>query len=174
MKKRVPALFIALAFSSSIFATAGSAEAPTLLSTQELEQSLRTKCESARRSNKPLLIEFTAPWCGDCVQLGKMKKEKALADELKHWEVQLIDVGRFDRHQELLTAYKIDAIAQWTLISPQAKSPKSTENNQCSKPATQWTRMTQRTLEPLSAKETITPAVLAKWLATWRAKLGTH
>lgn len=62
----------------------------------------------AKRENKRVLIQWGANWCGWCHLLHDiMKKNGDIRNTvLYEYEVVLVDVGRFDKNQELIAKYE--------------------------------------------------------------------
>lgn len=120
---------------------------------EELDRGLRAACQQGSQSKQPLLIEFSAPWCGDCRRLAELKQEPALAKKLSEVPHYVVNVGHFDRHDGLLKDFKIRAIANWKIV----------ETSDCSQPIADWPRLAGRTLEPQSGKK-ITSSELVTWL----------
>jgi len=131
-----------------------------LLSESDLAVTLVDACARARDRDQPLLVEFSATWCGDCRKLHGMKQEPALAMELERWPSVVVNVGRFDRHRRLLAAFDVESIAHWEVLAP----------SRCDEPVATWPSLAARTLEVSSgAARSLTPAALADWLARLRA-----
>ena len=126
------------------------------LSPSQLDEALKSECNKAHAVGKPLLVEFSASWCGDCVRLAEMKREPALAQALKEVPMVSVNVGRFDQHESLLNAFGIKSIAHWQIV----------DTNQCRAPVESWDRRESRTLEPQSKKSEVTSRDLALWLKT--------
>ena len=126
----------------------------------ELETELVSLCEaSIAGTRRPVLVEFSAAWCSDCQRLGAMKQSKALASELSEWPNLTVNVGRFDRHREILDAMQIESIAHWAILEPK----------DCRDPISGWNRIADRTLEVSSGEgRKLTPADLAGWLRKFR------
>lgn len=125
----------------------------------ELADLLRELCEQAG-GDRPVLVEFSAAWCSDCQRLQEMKRAEALAEELAQWPRATVNVGRFDRHRDILDAMAIESIAHWSVLAPES----------CREPIQQWTRIADRTLEVSSGEaRSLTPADLARWLRALRA-----
>lgn len=122
---------------------------------EELLADLKTICESAAQKQSPLLMEFSAPWCGDCRKLAEMKKEPVLLAQLEQSPHYVVNIGHFDQHEDLLEAFDIHSIANWQIVG--------TDN--CSEPPGKWKRLEARTLEPRSGKK-VSAAELAQWLKT--------
>ncbi len=132
--------------------------------TTELIELCETSMAGSRNASSsgtghPILVEFSAAWCSDCQRLSQMKRATALAKELSEWPHTTVNVGRFDRHREILDAMKIQSIAHWAILGP--------EN--CDDPIDRWARIADRTLEVSSgAARNFTPADLANWLRGFR------
>jgi thiol-disulfide isomerase/thioredoxin len=132
--------------------------AAPMRSDAELSAELRRVCEQAD-GERPILVEFSAAWCSDCQRLQEMKQAEALAGELAQWPHTTVNVGRFDRHRDILDAMAIESIAHWSVLAP----------GSCRDPIEQWTRIADRTLEVSSGEaRSLTPADLARWLRRLR------
>ncbi len=127
----------------------------------ELDQQLENACKAAVSDHGLVLLAFSADWCGDCRQLDAMTHQPPLQQELENWQMVTVDVGRFDRHKDLLQAFQVRSIARWAALAP----------SDCSKPVTEWPRLKVDTLEPKSRPDSArTPADVAQWLAEARAR----
>jgi thiol:disulfide interchange protein len=122
-------------------------------SDEELALEAKTVCLDAVAKKQPVLLEFSAPWCTDCKEVDRLKHEPALRDALSRYGTLTVNVGKFDRHQELLKAFDVRAIAHWVVLVPE----------RCEDPLESWRRTASRTLEPLSG-DRLTAAGLARWL----------
>ncbi len=121
----------------------------------QLAADLKATCETAVAADKPVLVEFSAAWCGDCKRLRVLKTESPLKESMATVASLVVDVGRFDRHKDLLTAFKIGAIAYWRLTRP----------TDCSQPVTAWPVLASSTLEPAhGASGPRTAAEVSAWL----------
>jgi thiol-disulfide isomerase/thioredoxin len=141
---------------------AGDAYAAPFRSDAELRALLDATCRMARQEDEPrVLIEFSAAWCSDCRRLHEMKQAPTLARELEAWPRVVVNVGRFDRHRDLLDALGVTSIAHWSVFEP----------TRCDAPLPAWPRRASRTLEVSSgAARDLTPEDLADWLAEQRAR----
>ncbi len=125
----------------------------------ELSAVLQTTCAQATAANKPILISFSAPWCGDCRQVRALEHQPAMAAELQRWEEVVVEVGRLDRHVDLLQHFKVSAIARWVAVRP----------TDCSAPVTAWPVLKSGTLEPQTGMfGPRTEAELVAWLVEAR------
>lgn len=166
------ALFISAAALTSAAAPAQSGSVPTsprsaraggyetpLRNESQLATTLTNVCQLSRAQERPMLVEFSAPWCSDCQLLHRMKRAASLAAELSRWPVVVINVGRFDQHPALLEALDVRSIARWTILEP----------SDCNSPIEDWPRLAERTLEPDSGEaRSVSPDDLADWLAGFR------
>lgn len=120
---------------------------------------LASACRESIERDRPLLLEFSAPWCTDCQLLHAMKQQGALARELARWPTVVVNVDQFDRNVALLEAFGVERIAHWAVLAPR----------DCDPPAETWPRVVQQTLEPKSGASRGTPPdEIARWLVALR------
>jgi len=125
----------------------------------ELQVVVEAACKASQQDKKPVLLAFSAPWCGDCQMVRKLETEAPLQTEQANWHKVVIEVGRFDRHTELLKAFKVQAIATWVALKP----------TDCSQPVTEWPVLKAGTFEPKhGATGPRTSEALAEWLISAR------
>lgn len=115
-------------------------------------------CRSSLADGRPVLLELSAPWCGDCQAILRMSAEPVLASELQRWHHVVVDVGRFDRHRPLIEGFGVGGIAWWGALQP----------TRCDEPPTRWPRLRTGTLEPATGDGPRTPAEVAAWLTEAR------
>ncbi len=143
-------------------APAPAAEAPYWVKRTDLELDalLTATCKEAEAAGKPVLLAFSAPWCGDCRKVRELEGEEPLKGELDHWAKVVVDVGRFDQHTPLREAFGVAGIAHWVALRPA-----------CSEPVAGWPRLDAGTFEPASNPNwPRSAAELAAWLRTARAR----
>ncbi len=125
----------------------------------QLATQLTDLCQLAGDRDQPLLVEFSAAWCSDCRKLHGMKQDPALAEELGRWPKIVVNVGRFDRHRDVLAALEVESIAHWEILAP----------SKCEAEVGEWPTLAERTLEVSSgAAQDLTSDALARWLAKLR------
>lgn len=149
---------------SADHAHAQAAPVAPLRTPEQLASEARGRCTAARTARKPMLVTFGADWCPDCRSMVGLSRVEPLASALQRYERLDINVGRFDRHTELTTAWSIRAISAWVVVTPTA----------CERPLVDWPRVDQRTLEPATGAA-IDPGELASWLTrhSWPAASAT-
>ncbi|MEV4319144.1 thioredoxin family protein [Actinocrispum sp. NPDC049592] len=82
---------------------------------------VRTALGQAAADKLPVLLDFGADWCPDCVVLQKLFQADQVAPVLKKYHVVSVDVGRFDRNLALAKKYvKLDksGIPAVVVLSP--------------------------------------------------------
>ena len=116
---------------------------------------LKQRCAASRADGKPLLLEFSAPWCVDCRTLNGLAEEPVLASRLEQVHHIVVDVGRWEHHQPLVQAFEVSALAWWVVLAP----------DDCEAPVPQWPRLSQGGFEPSSTgRGSRTAAGVAAWL----------
>lgn len=64
--------------------------------------------EKAKSDNRPVLLDFGADWCSDCVVLQRMFQRDSVREALSDFHVVAVDVGNFDRNLGLVKKYGLD------------------------------------------------------------------
>jgi len=147
----------------SLGAVAGHSATATAYSTPLLDEAALSRaiidtCQAALAAKRPVLVEFSAPWCEDCLVLEKLKQEPALAQELSHWQLLVINVGDGDAHPDLMRAFQVRAIAKLVVLSP----------GNCRAPIASWPRGPARILDGLRKRSGGAGQELASWLMSVR------
>jgi hypothetical protein len=127
----------------------------------ELRGELRAACEAGLADGEPVLMEFTAAWCGDCRWVQAAETDPAVQAEMAQWHRVIVDVGRFERHTELLKHFGGNAIT-WFVAS----HPKD-----CALPVEQWPVGFSGAFEASALKGAAKPADLVQVLTSARSKL---
>jgi thiol:disulfide interchange protein len=135
-----------------------------LLDEPALARAIRSSCDAALASKRPVLLEFSAPWCEDCRVLERLKRRPALAVELARWQLLPINIGDGDAHPGLMRAFQVRAIAKLVVVAP----------SNCAAPIGTWPRGATRTLDGLSKHAEHAEEELASWLASVRAAPARH
>ncbi len=113
----------------------------------QLRREIQAALRRARENDKRVLLEFVANWCSDCREVVRVSNLTPAADVIAEQYVKVfVNVGRFDKHRELISQYHIDRIATLVVL------------------AGDGSRMAQTTLEPISENRTLSPERLAQWL----------
>lgn len=129
----------------------------------ELDEVLRSECRASVEEGKPLLLEFSAPWCVDCRRLIELSKDPAVASELSQFRTLTVDVGRWDRHKPLVEAFGVGVLAWWVALAP----------TDCDAPPPTWPRLKEGGFEPASGSSGVrTASGVAAWLSEARTSGG--
>ncbi|MEU6753561.1 thioredoxin family protein [Spirillospora sp. NPDC046719] len=62
----------------------------------------------AKRDGRPVLLDFGADWCPDCVVLGRTFRSAEVRPVLARYHVVSVDVGRFDHNIRLARRYGVN------------------------------------------------------------------
>lgn len=120
----------------------------------DADAAVKAAMARAKASGKLLIIDLGGNWCPDCrVLAGTMALPQVKAFIGKHYELVMVDVGRFDRNLQIPGRYGIarpEGVPALLIIDPK----------------------TNRLLDPgktsaLSNARAMTPQALADWLARW-------
>ena len=64
--------------------------------------------DRAKKSHKRVLIDLGGNWCGDCIVLANFIKLPEMQRFMAaHYEIVVVDVGRFDRNQQIPARFGI-------------------------------------------------------------------
>jgi thiol:disulfide interchange protein len=109
----------------------------------------------AKKSGKPVLLDFGANWCVDCrvfagvIELPQMRPWMA-----RHFELVQIDVGRFDRNLDIAARFGVDpllAVPALFVLHPKTGKLLNPEE-----------------VFALGEASILQPQQMADWLAKWR------
>jgi thiol-disulfide isomerase/thioredoxin len=103
----------------------------------------------AAEHGRRLLLEFVAPWCEDCQEMAKLDEAAVVADTLRQrFERVRINVGKWDRHEGLRSAFGVHALATYIVIDPKTSK-----------------QLAKTTLEPITKKgQKLSAEQWAEWL----------
>jgi thiol-disulfide isomerase/thioredoxin len=132
-----------------------------LLEPQELREQARATCERALASGRPILLEFSAEWCKDCLLLASLKKAPPLEGELAEWETLPINVGDGFQHSDLMQTFQVKAIAKLIAVKPR----------NCATQLRTWHPKATRTLSGISGDLDVMNERLTSWLGEQRRAL---
>ncbi|MCW3845876.1 thioredoxin family protein [Sphingomonas sp. LB-2] len=108
----------------------------------------------ARRSHKPLLIDFGANWCADCRVLAGVLELPEMRGWVAHkFELVQVDVGRFDRNLDIakrFTGQALGAIPAVFIVDAKSSKLRNAES-----------------ILALGDARVMRPQAIADWLAQW-------
>lgn len=106
----------------------------------------------AAKHGRRLLLEFVAPWCGDCHEMARVESAPLVEDVMRsRYERVRINVGKWDRHEGLRRSYEVKALATYVVIDP-----------------TSSRLIAKTTLEPVTGKRgKVSPEQWAEWLSRY-------
>jgi protein disulfide-isomerase len=97
---------------TSSAATPKVTAAPVLLgdydASADAEADVKRALAAAAKDGKPVLVDFGADWCPDCVVLGKLAAKPSVAPLLAKFHVVSVDVGQFDRNLDVAEELTVD------------------------------------------------------------------
>ena len=109
----------------------------------------------AAKAHKLLLVDLGGNWCGDCRILYatmELPEVKAFVD--RHYEVVLVDVGRFDKNLQIPAAYgitrRLEGVPALLVVDPRSNRLVDAGH-----------------VAALADARSMTPQALADWLAQW-------
>ncbi|MGH6890060.1 MAG: thioredoxin family protein [Rhizomicrobium sp.] len=166
---RTKALLFGWTFFAMIPGTAAADQAPLLaisslsdLSVPDRPYDEKVNAESAvaaafaraRTSHKRVLIDLGANWCADCrILSGVMQLPQMRAFLNAHYEIVLVDVGRFDTNLQIPArfgiAQRLEGVPAVLIADPDG------------------TLVNKDHVEGIDGAGSMTPQAIADWLAQW-------
>lgn len=120
----------------------------------DAETAVKAATARAKAAKKLLLIDLGGNWCPDCrILAGTMDLPELKRFVHKHYELVMVDIGRFDRNMQIPARYGIErpeGVPALLIVDPR----------------------TSKLLNPgktsaLANARAMTPQALADWLAGW-------
>jgi hypothetical protein len=104
----------------------------------------------AAEHGRRVLLEFVAPWCGDCHEMARVESTPLVESVMRsRYERVRINVGKWDRHEGLRRSYEVKALATYVVIDPTSSK-----------------LIAKTTLEPITGKRgKVSPEQWAEWLS---------
>lgn len=91
--------------------------------------------KAAAKDGRPVLVDFGADWCPDCVVLGHTFTEPATAALLAKYHVVKVDVGEFDHNLDVAGRYvdlDTSGIPALVVLAPSGATRTATNDGQFS------------------------------------------
>jgi hypothetical protein len=103
----------------------------------------------AAEQGRRLMLEFVAPWCGDCREMAKVEATPLVEDIMRsRFERVRINIGKWDRHEGLRKTHEVRALATYVVIDPKTSKV-----------------LAKTTLEPVTGRRgKVSPEQWAAWL----------
>ena len=109
----------------------------------------------ARRSHKPVLIDFGANWCADCrILAGVLELPEMKAWVAANFELVQVDIGQFDRNLDIPERFnrgvRLGAVPAVFVIDPRTRRLRNADS-----------------VLALGDARVMRPQAIADWLAQW-------
>jgi thiol-disulfide isomerase/thioredoxin len=109
----------------------------------------------AAKDHKLLLVDLGGNWCGDCRVLAGTMQLPEMKDFLaRHYQVVMVDVGRFDKNLQVPARYgihdRLEGVPALLIVDPESGKLLDTGH-----------------VAALADARNMTPQALADWLAQW-------
>ncbi len=120
----------------------------------DADAAVKAATARARANGKLLLIDLGGNWCPDCrILAGTMELPQVKVFIRKHYELVMVDIGRFDRNMQIPARYGIarpEGVPALLVIDPKTN-----------------TLLNPGKTSALKNARAMTPQALADWLAGW-------
>ena len=108
----------------------------------------------ARKSHKRVLIDLGGNWCGDCIVFANiMRLPEVKAFVARHYEVAMVDVGRFNKNLQIPARFgitsRLEGVPSVLIATPDGKL------------------VDKGHTAALADARHMTPQAIADWLAMW-------
>ncbi len=112
MKLKKTLRWSALAIVATLVTGVSSAQANSIT----WRNSLNSAMQEAKKTKKPLLLNFSTVWCGPCQIMKRTTfKDAAVIQESKKWVMVYIDG---DQQAKLVEKYKVDGFPTLLILKP--------------------------------------------------------
>lgn len=121
MREKAPVATLVVGIATWIGLSAGSrADDETPIKTISWRTSYAAAADEAAREGRPLLIEFTAVWCGACRQMQQLTfRDRRVIEYVESAYVPLVIDA--DEHSDLVSGFRIEAFPTTLVVSPELK-----------------------------------------------------
>jgi thiol-disulfide isomerase/thioredoxin len=120
----------------------------------DAEAAVKAAMKHAKARKKLLLIDLGGNWCPDCrILAGTMELPQLKSFLRKHYELVMVDIGRYDRNMQIPARYGIarpEGVPALLIVDPATN-----------------TLLNPGQTSALKKARAMTPQALADWLAGW-------
>lgn len=85
----------------------------------ELSAKIQRAMQCGQSRGTRVLLEFTAPWCADCREMGRVEEQEPARSVLaERFERVRVNVKRWDAHRTWVERFGVRAIAAYVVLDP--------------------------------------------------------